>query len=116
MCPESLNVRSFEENCPTSSHVARIWQTSGDGFMRGRIRGVSVHLEHRDPETNCFRFYHLDLQPSLFGGWSLVRRWGRIGTWGRQAISLFETWDAAESERSRFVKVKSRRGYVEDRA
>ena len=74
---------------------------------------MPVHLEHRDAQANCFRFYRLDLQPSLFGGCSLVRQWGRIGTWGRQAISLFETWDAAETERASLVKVKSRRGYVE---
>lgn len=81
--------------------------------MSGRFGDMPVHLEHRDAQANCFRFYRLDLQPSLFGGCSLVRQWGRIGTWGRQAISLFETWDAAERERSRFVKLKSRRGYVE---
>lgn len=79
-------------------------------------RDLPIHLEHRDPETNCFRFYRLELQPTLFGGWSLVRQWGRIGSWGRQAISLFETRDAAKAERGRFVKVKRRRGYVEDLA
>lgn len=80
--------------------------------MRTRFNITPVHLERRFPDVNCFRFYRLDLQPTLFGGWSLVRQWGRIGTWGRQGISLFETWDAAERERARFVKAKQQRGYT----
>lgn len=74
---------------------------------------MPTHLEHRDPETNCFRFYRIDIQPTLFGGWSLVRNWGRIGTWGRQAVSLFDTRSEAEAERASFVKSKCRRGYAE---
>ena len=81
--------------------------------MNERFRDMPVHLKHRDAHANSFRFYRLDLQPSQFGGCSLVRQWGRIGTWGRQTVSLFETWDAAETERSRFVQVKCQRGYTE---
>lgn len=74
---------------------------------------MPTHLEHCDAETNCFRFYRIDLQPTLFGGWSLVRQWGRVGTWGRQAISLFEASSEADAERARLVKSKRLRGYVE---
>lgn len=73
---------------------------------------MPTHLEHLDAERNCFRFYRLDIQPTLFGGWSLVRQWGRIGTWGRQAISCFETRKEAKRALERFASNKCRRGYA----
>ena len=71
-----------------------------------------VLLKHCEAETNCFRFYHLDIQPTLFGGWSLVRQWGRIGTWGRQVVSCFDTIGEAREASRRMVKAKCRRGYA----
>ena len=48
---------------------------------------------HRDPEVRCkpgsmARFYVLSVEPTLFAETALVRRWGRIGTAGRQMIDL----------------------------
>ena len=40
----------------------------------------SVHLRRIDPAQNMRRFYSLSIQPTLFGGASLIRDWGRIGT------------------------------------
>ncbi|MBY3127462.1 WGR domain-containing protein [Rhizobium laguerreae] len=37
------------------------------------------------------RFYALSIEPNLFGGTSLVRSWGRIGTRGQQKIHVFDT-------------------------
>jgi predicted DNA-binding WGR domain protein len=42
----------------------------------------SVRLEKRVPEQNQHRFYLLRLAPTLFGEWSLIREWGRIGQQG----------------------------------
>ncbi|WP_334407664.1 WGR domain-containing protein [Bradyrhizobium sp. AZCC 2289] len=36
-------------------------------------------LTRIDNRRNVARFYKLDVQRTLFGGWSLVREWGRIG-------------------------------------
>ncbi|UFW92083.1 WGR domain-containing protein (plasmid) [Bradyrhizobium barranii] len=36
------------------------------------------------------RFYLLSIQPTLFGGVSLIRNWGRIGTSGQIMIQTFE--------------------------
>ena len=44
---------------------------------------TAVTLRLIDPEANKWRFYSLDIQPDLFGGWSLVREWGRIGRHGK---------------------------------
>ena len=70
-------------------------------------------LMHRiDPHRNMRRFYALSIQPNLFGGASLVRRWGRVGTHGQQKIQLFENDDAASRALDRLVRIRQRRGYV----
>jgi predicted DNA-binding WGR domain protein len=32
-----------------------------------------------DPERNMARFYEIDVQPTLFGEFTVERHWGRIG-------------------------------------
>lgn len=64
-----------------------------------------------DPGRSLRRFYELSVQPTLFGGASLVRTWGRIGTAGQ---SLIETFDHPIDTVSAFVRLertKRRRGY-----
>jgi len=72
----------------------------------------SVHLQRIGAARNMRRFYAAGLQPTLFGGASVMRYWGRIGTAGR---SLVETFDHAEEARAAFAKLvrgKRRRGYT----
>jgi WGR domain len=40
------------------------------------------------------RFYRLDVQPDLFGGFSVVKEWGRIGARGR----MMDKWHMTEAE------------------
>jgi predicted DNA-binding WGR domain protein len=42
-----------------------------------------VYLERRDPARNMARYYLLSIERDLFEGVLAVRRWGRIGSWGR---------------------------------
>jgi predicted DNA-binding WGR domain protein len=75
---------------------------------------VSTLVLHRvDNARNMARFYAMSIGPTLFGGRSLVRNWGRIGTWGRHKIELFEDEAAAESAMVRLAGIKSARGYLE---
>ena len=67
-----------------------------------------------DHARNMARFYSLSVEPSLFGGSALVRRWGRIGTEGRQKIELFDTAAEAADAHSRFAARKLRRGYIRE--
>ena len=39
-----------------------------------------IRIERVEAEANMYRFYRLRLMPDLFGGVSLLRAWGRIGT------------------------------------
>jgi predicted DNA-binding WGR domain protein len=41
-------------------------------------------LQRTDPARNIHWFYLLDVQPDLFGQWSFIREWGRIGQLGRR--------------------------------
>jgi len=70
---------------------------------------VSTLVLHRvDNARNMARFYAMSIEPTLFGGRSLVRNWG-----GRYKIELFEDEAAAESAMVRLAGIKSARGYLE---
>ncbi|EJZ16948.1 WGR domain-containing protein (plasmid) [Rhizobium sp. Pop5] len=60
---------------------------------------------------NMARFYRLSIQPNLFGGSSLLRNWGRIGTEGRLRVELFDTAEEAAIAYERMAGRKLRRGY-----
>ena len=70
-----------------------------------------VHLRRIDPAQNMRRFYSLSVQPTLFGGASLIRDWGRIGTRGQTMMETFDTADDADLAFDRLERNKRRRGY-----
>ncbi|UUP20054.1 WGR domain-containing protein [Nitratireductor thuwali] len=72
-----------------------------------------VHLRRIDPSQNMRRFYSLSVQPTLFGGASLVRDWGRIGTRGQSMIETFDTPAEAGDAMTRLERRKRRRGYLD---
>ena len=49
-----------------------------------------IYLTRIDPAENEARFYVLDVQPTLFGEWALVKEWGRIGSEGEQRMTWFD--------------------------
>jgi len=54
----------------------------------------------------------MTIQPNLFGGHSLMRTWGRIGSGGQMRIELFDDINSAQKARDRLSKEKQNRGYV----
>ncbi|MBO9422772.1 WGR domain-containing protein [Labrenzia sp. R4_2] len=72
-----------------------------------------VHLSRIDPAHNMRRFYCLTVQPTLFGGASLIRNWGRIGTRGQTMMETFDCQDEAAQALVRLERTKIRRGYRE---
>ncbi|MCL4068933.1 WGR domain-containing protein [Pseudomonas sp. GX19020] len=70
-----------------------------------------VHLQRIDPERNMRRFYAAEIQPTLFGGVSVVRRWGRIGGPGRVMLETFDHAEEAQAALTKLVMAKQRRGY-----
>lgn len=75
-----------------------------------------LHLRRIDPAQNMRRFYTLAIQPTLFGGASLMRYWGRIGTNGQAKIDTYEDPQAAKAAYWKLELVKRRRGYKEPEA
>ena len=72
-----------------------------------------IHLHRIDLDRNMRRFYELSVQPTLFGGASLVRTWGRIGTAGQSRIETFDHPIDTASAFVRLERTKRRRGYRE---
>lgn len=64
-----------------------------------------------DPERNMSRYYALSVQPNLFGGYSLMRQWGRIGSSGQSRIDLFDTAELARAAGDQLMCSKQKRGY-----
>jgi predicted DNA-binding WGR domain protein len=59
-----------------------------------------------------FRFYHLDIQPDLFGNHCLVREWGRIGRSGQIRSVPYPTGDEAQAALREQQGTKERKGYA----
>ncbi|WP_420481787.1 WGR domain-containing protein [Agrobacterium vitis] len=72
-----------------------------------------VHLHRIDTTQNMRRFYLLAIQPTLFGGASVIRNWGRIGSGGQTMIETFDRQEDADLAVSHLERTKKRRGYSE---
>jgi len=57
------------------------------------------------------RFYTMILQETLFGEWSLVREWGRIGQGGQLMESHHTTAQEAQACAEQILRQKLRKGY-----
>ena len=68
-------------------------------------------LRRIDPARNMARFYRVSIGPSLFGDFSVVREWGRIGKIGRVRVDLFENEHAAFGALEAIERAKRKRGY-----
>lgn len=70
-------------------------------------------LRRVDPERNMHRFYVLVVERDLFGEWTLVREWGRIGRQGRVQANAYPSAVVARKARDRMADLKRRRGYCD---
>jgi predicted DNA-binding WGR domain protein len=72
---------------------------------------TAMNLVRIDEQHNMARFYKLDIQPNLFGSWSLVREWGRIGRAGRVCVESYKTRGIADQALIAKWAEKRKRGY-----
>lgn len=82
-----------------------------DGSAQLEVFPTCLHLQRVDPARNMRRFYRITIQRDLFGGASLVRVWGRIGTRGRQLINTHADEGRAITALMKLAHEKRRRGY-----
>ena len=82
-----------------------------DSGSQFEIFPTDLHLRRVNTSQNMNRFYHMTAQRDLFGGASLIRVWGRIGTAGRQRIDTFVDEGRAVSALMALSQQKRRRCY-----
>jgi predicted DNA-binding WGR domain protein len=68
-------------------------------------------LTNIDPTKNMRRFYCVQIVPTLFGEWSIMREWGRIGSPGRVTVESFASEDEARRAERQTIGTRSRHGY-----
>lgn len=70
-----------------------------------------VYLTRVDASQNMARYYRMTVQPTLFGEWSVVREWGRIGRSGQVRAVPYQSEREATEAMAMIERQKSRRGY-----
>ncbi len=70
-----------------------------------------VYLTRVDASQNMARYYRITVQPTLFGEWSVVREWGRIGRSGQVCAVPYQSEREATEAMTMIKRQKSRRGY-----
>lgn len=71
-----------------------------------------LYVERTDQARNMARFYAMTIEPNLFGGASLTRRWGRIGAKGQSKTHHFDKETEAVCAFLDLVRQKRARGYA----
>jgi predicted DNA-binding WGR domain protein len=80
--------------------------------IRCMITQYRIYIERKDAARGMARFYALSIETDLFGETTLVRRWGRIGTGGRQRVKIHNREHNAVREFLMLLHLKRRRGYL----
>ena len=68
-------------------------------------------LTRVDPDRNMRRFYLMTVQRDLFGGATLVREWGRVGSSGQVRVDYHESEGQAVNALADLATAKRKRGY-----
>ena len=70
-----------------------------------------VYLEKRDPARWQCRFYRIRVRRTLFGPWTMIREWGRIGSPSAVRESWYDSEQEALAAGKKLLERKTRRGY-----
>lgn len=70
-----------------------------------------VYLTRTDASQNMARYYLMSVEATLFGEWSLVREWGRIGRAGQVRSNTYPGQAEAEDAMEKLRAAKLRKGY-----
>lgn len=72
---------------------------------------MQTYLEKRQPANNVARFYRMSVMLNLFGEWTLLREWGRIGQGGQVRMDWFSDEGQAVAALISLEASKRQRGY-----
>jgi predicted DNA-binding WGR domain protein len=65
-----------------------------------------------DPARNMNRFYVVEVTPTLFGEWAVLREWGRRGSPGTLRLDSYRRREEAQSAEQRTFKRRLQWGYT----
>lgn len=72
---------------------------------------MRIYMQTQYSPEQPLRFYDLQLQPDLLGGWKLIRETGFQGQRGKVTQEYFQDLDAAENMLTHRRDMQLRRGY-----
>lgn len=70
-----------------------------------------VYLSRVEASQNMARYYHMTVQPTLFGEWHLVREWGRIGRGSQVRTMAYPSETEAACVMAAIERQKAQRGF-----
>jgi predicted DNA-binding WGR domain protein len=73
---------------------------------------MATRMTRVDPGQNMARWYEIDVQPTLFGDFTVERHWGRIGSNGQTKAFWFPNEDGADEMATKIAAIKLKRGYI----
>lgn len=71
-----------------------------------------IYLTRHHATQNMHRFYQMQVAPGIFGDWSLIREWGRIGSPGTVRKNWYDTEAEALSCAEKLCAAKHKKGYL----
>ena len=75
------------------------------------VEPYRLYIERTDKTRKLARFYSMSIEPTLFGETALTRRWGRIGSTGREMVCHFDREKEAVALFLDLLREKRARGY-----
>jgi predicted DNA-binding WGR domain protein len=82
-----------------------------DEYAQLEVFPDRLHLRREEPSKNLRRFYLMTAQRDLFGGATLIREWGRIGSPGKLQIEHHPDEGRAVNALAEIMAAKRKRGY-----
>jgi predicted DNA-binding WGR domain protein len=70
-----------------------------------------TYLIRTDPARNMKRFYIVDVTPTLFGEWAVLREWGRRDSPGTLRLDSYGRHEEAQSAKQRTINRRLQHGY-----
>ncbi|MGC1497915.1 MAG: WGR domain-containing protein [Sulfitobacter sp.] len=88
-----------------------MFQSSSSAQVQLEVFPDRLKLCRVDPDKNMNRYYFMTVQRDLFGGASLIKEWGRIGSGGKVHVSRHADEGQAVDMLADLVQRKTKRGY-----
>jgi predicted DNA-binding WGR domain protein len=82
-----------------------------EDYVQFEVFPDRLHLRREEPAKRMRRFYLMTVQRDLFGGATLVREWGRIGSPGKLQIEHHPDEGRAVNALVEIMAAKRKRGY-----